>query len=497
MSTVADREYLLEMRGIIKKFPGVTALNHVDFSLRAGEVHVLCGENGAGKSTLMKILAGIYQPTEGTMRLSGELLVLQDPGDSEAKGIAIVHQELSLCPNITVGENIFLGVEPRNRGVIDRKRMYSEASALFDKLGCHINPAETLGMLTIASQQLVQIAKALSSNPQILILDEPFSSLSDEEANTLFGIMKGLRDQGVGIIYIDHRIDNFYRIGDRLTVLRDGNFVDTVNVQDVTREQVISMMVGRDIENLYPKYNQVKDGEAFSAKGLTTAHVKDITFSVREGEIFGLGGLVGAGRTEVCKAIFGTDKKTAGEVVLKGRQVSIRSVADSVRNGIALIPENRKLEGLCLGRSIRFNTSIIIIEKLRKMLWIDSRKEKKLTQMQMEKLKVKFNHADDLISNLSGGNQQKVVLAKWLLVDNLEVLLLDEPTRGIDVGAKQEIYRLINELANAGIAIVLVTSELPELINLCDRVAVVRSGRISGILDREQLTQENIMELCV
>ncbi len=489
---------ILKMEGITRRFPGVVALNNVTFELRAGEVHVLCGENGAGKSTLMKILAGLYRPSEGKIFLEGKEVSFDSPLDSEKSGVGIVYQEISLCPTINVAENIFLGLEKTHGKVmLNKKLMHSETVKIFDMLKCKINPNALLGTLDIAQQQLVQIAKALYQQPNILIMDEPFSSLSIDESETMFGIMEILKKQGVGIIYIDHRIDNFFRIGDRLTVLRDGNYIGTKDMSEVDRDQIISMMVGRDITDIYPKSNVVKNEVVFEVKGLSTAHVDDISFDVRRGEIFGFGGLVGAGRTEILRGIFGADKKAAGSVTLEGRTLKINNQLDGIKNGIALVPESRKSEGLVLIRSIKFNATLVIINKLRKMLAINKKKELETVDKYVGDLNIKVSNINNDMDSLSGGNQQKVVLAKWLMMNNIKVLMLDEPTRGIDVGAKHEIYKLMSDLANRGITIIMVSSELPEILNLCDRIAVVKNGKINGILSREELSQEKVMDLSV
>ncbi|GHS93699.1 putative ribose/galactose/methyl galactoside import ATP-binding protein 1 [Synergistales bacterium] len=492
-----DGHILLKMEGIAKEYPGSLVLDNVNFELKRGEVHVLCGENGAGKSTLMRILAGLIQPTKGSIYIDGEKAVFSTPKEAEAKGVAIIHQELSLCPTISVAENIFLGKEKtKHRFFLDKKAMHKECEALFEKIKCYIDPSDNLAMLTTADQQLVQIAKALSLNTKILVMDEPFSSLSDDEAAVLFDIMDSLRSHGVGIIYIDHRIDNFYKIGDRVTVLRDGKYVGVKEIAATGKDEIIKMMVGRELNDIYPKYNKVQDEIMFSVKNMESDYVKDITFDVKKGEIFGLGGLVGAGRTEILRAIFGIDAKS-GTIEINGLCVEIGKPWDAIKERIVYIPEDRKRQGLFLGRSVRFNSSIIFIDKLAKYFHINRKKERASVNKEVESLKIKVASIGDLVSNLSGGNQQKVVLSKWLMMENINLLILDEPTRGIDIGAKYEIYKLINDLACCGIAVILVTSDLPELLNLTDRVAVVRNGMISGRLNRDELSQESVMALCV
>lgn len=493
-----ENTVLLKMEQVSKRFGSALVLNKVNFVLKKGEVHVLCGENGAGKSTLMKILSGIHQATEGKIFVEGKEVEFRNTKESEASGIAIIHQELNLCPTITVAENMFLGNElTKGKFFLDRKAMREGCDKLFGRLNCKIDYNEKIGNLTIAQQQLVQIAKALSLDAKILIMDEPFSSLSDDESNVLFGIMDKLRKEGTGIIYIDHRIDNFYKIGDRVTVLRDGNYIGCRDVSEVTRDEIISMMVGRELNDIYPKYNKVKDEVVFCAEHITNNKVHDISFQVKRGEIFGLGGLVGAGRSEILRAVFGVDKKTEGIVEVDGRQVNIKCPDDAIKAGIAYIPEDRKREGLIIKRPIRFNSSLVTINRLSRFGIVNKKRECQEVKKQVESLQIKLANMDYLMSSLSGGNQQKVVISKWLMQEKIDVLIMDEPTRGIDVGAKYEIYRLMNDLANQGLGIILVTSDLPELLNLSDRVMVIKNGRCSGELKKEEMTQESIMHLSV
>lgn len=493
-----ENTILLKMENVSKRFGSALVLNNVNFELRKGEVHVLCGENGAGKSTLMKILSGIYDATEGKIYIEGKEAEFKTTKESEAAGIAIIHQELSLCPTITVAENMFLGNEfTKGKFFLDRKAMKTKCDELFSRLNFEIDINERIGSLTVAQQQLVQIAKALSLNAKILIMDEPFSSLSDEESEVLFGIMDKLRKEGVGIIYIDHRIDNFYKIGDRVTVLRDGNYIGCKNISEVTRDEIISMMVGRELNDIYPKYNKVQDEVIFRVQNITSSKVSDISFEVRKGEIFGLGGLVGAGRSEVLRAIFGIDKKSSGTIEIDGQEVVIKKPADAIKANIAYIPEDRKRQGLVLKRPIRFNSSLVTIDRFKKAGLVEKASEKAAVQEQIDALKIKLASMENWMTSLSGGNQQKVVISKWLMEEKIDVLIMDEPTRGIDVGAKYEIYKLMNDLANAGLGIILVTSDLPELLNLSDRVMVIKNGRSSGLLEKEEMSQESIMQLSV
>lgn len=493
-----ENTVLLKMEQVSKRFGSALVLNKVNFELKRGEVHVLCGENGAGKSTLMKILSGIHQATEGKMYVEGKEVEFKNTKESEACGVAIIHQELNLCPTITVAENMFLGNElTKGRFFLDRKAMRAGCEQLFGRLNCHIDYSEKIGNLTIAQQQLVQIAKALSQHAKILIMDEPFSSLADDEANVLFGIMDKLRKEGTGIIYIDHRIDNFYKIGDRVTVLRDGNFIGCRPVSQVTRDEIISMMVGRELNDIYPKYNKIQKEIVFRAENISSNKIEDISFAVKRGEIFGLGGLVGAGRSEILRAVFGADRKRKGRIWVDGQEVDIKGPDDAIKAHIAYIPEDRKREGLVIKRPIRFNSSIVTINRFARMGMVDGKKERAAVGRQIEALKIKVTGMENLMPSLSGGNQQKVVISKWLMQEKIDVLIMDEPTRGIDVGAKYEIYRLINDLANQGLGIILVTSDLPELLNLADRVMVIKNGRCSGELTKEEMTQESIMQLSV
>lgn len=491
-------EKMLEMKEICKRFGGIHALKNVDIDLYRGEVHAICGENGAGKSTLMKILAGNFSKDQGEIFLNGTSVEITNPRVAESFGISIVYQELSLSPSITVAENIFLGREFKNKlGLIDRKKMAAKTKEYLKLVRADINPNELIKSLTVAKQQLVQIAKSLSSNAKIIILDEPFSALSDEDAKNLFEVIVDLKKSGIGIIYIDHRIENFFLIADRVTVLRDGEKVGTKKIEDLNRNEIVKMMVGREVKDIYPKESIIREDFTFEVKGLDNKKVKSISFKVKQGEVLGLGGLVGAGRTETMNAIFGIDRIDGGEVFVSGKKVRIKNSFDSVENGIAYVSEDRKSNGLVLIKDVKFNSSLVCLKKFCSSGFINRKAEISEVKEYIKKLNIKTSSYGAVISSLSGGNQQKVVLAKWLMMDDLKVLLLDEPTRGIDVGAKFEIYKLINELAKSGIAIVLATSELQELLGLCDRIIVLKNGEISGELSREEASQEAVMNLCI
>ncbi len=491
-------EKILSMNKISKRFGGIKALDDVDVDLYEGEVHAICGENGAGKSTLMKILAGNFKEDSGEILIDGKKVDITNPRIAESHGIAIVYQELSLSPSITVAENIFLGREIKNKlGLLDKKLMAQKAREYLKKVNCNVNPQDLVLTLTVAKQQLVQIAKALSSNARIIILDEPFSALSDEDSINLFEVIKQLKTSGISIIYIDHRIDNFFMIADRVTVLRDGEKVSTNRIEDLNKKEIIKKMVGREIKDIFPKRTIEPGDFRFEVIGLSNKKIHNISFKARAGEVLGLGGLVGSGRTEIMNAICGIDKLSQGKIYIDGTQVRVKKSADAVELGIGYVSEDRKGNGLVLIKDVKYNASLVTLDQLNRMGFIDKRKEIKTVKEYIQKLKIKTSGLGAIVSSLSGGNQQKVVIAKWLMLNNLKVLLLDEPTRGIDVGAKFEIYKLINELAASGITIILVTSELQELLGLCDRIMVIRDGLISGELSKEEASQEAVMQLCI
>ncbi|MCO6511241.1 MAG: xylose ABC transporter ATP-binding protein [Aridibacter famidurans] len=498
-----DQRPLLEMRLITKEFPGVKALDEVTFDLCEGEFHALVGENGAGKSTLMKVLSGVYPYGD----YSGEILIegaearFHDVGDAERAGIAIIFQELSLVKELTVAENIFLGREPARFGIIDRLRLYREASNLLSDLGLRIDPRAEVGDLGIGQQQLVEIAKALSQEAKILVLDEPTAALTDTEVETLFGILENLRSRGVGMVYISHKLEEVFRMSDRITVLRDGKTVGTFPAADVVRESVISMMVGREVGDIFPEVTHEFGDTVFEVRDLTSQDpdhpgrmlVDDVSFSVRRGEVLGIAGLMGAGRTDLLMALFGAARgKVTGEVLIEGRRVEIDSPRDAIRNGIGFVTEDRKRYGLVIGQTVRENVTLACLKKISGGFFTNRSKERAATERMLEKLNIKAPSVASEAGTLSGGNQQKVVLAKWLLTEP-KVLFLDEPTRGIDVGAKQEIYAEINRLAEEGLAIVMVSSELPEVLGLADRVIVLHEGRKTGDFSKSGATPESVM----
>ena len=494
---------LLEMRNIVKEFPGVKALDGVSFTLEAGEFHALVGENGAGKSTLMKVLSGVHPAGS----YSGEILINDRPQqfrgirDSENAGVAIIFQELSLVKELTVGENIFLGQEPSRFGVIDWSELYHRAAEKLRDLRLPIDPRTPVGSLGIGQQQLVEIAKALSKNARILVLDEPTAALTEAEVETLFAILRQLRDEGVGMIYISHKLDEVFRMSDRITVLRDGRTVGTHAAAGLTKEDVIRSMVGREVGDIFPASDHQRGDVALEVRGLTAYStddpdkkvVDDVSFAVREGEVLGIAGLMGAGRSELLMSVFGAWRgRYSREVLIGGVPTTINSPADAIARGVGFVTEDRKRFGLILDQTILDNMTLAGLRSISGKIVTNRSREIKAARRPMEALRIKAGSPLTIAGTLSGGNQQKVVLGKWLLTEP-KVLFLDEPTRGIDVGAKQEIYAEINELAKQGLAIVLVSSELPEILGLSDRVIVLHEGRVTGEFTREQATPEKVM----
>lgn len=493
--TMDDKHPLLEMKHIHKRFAGVHALNDVSLTLYPGEVHALLGENGAGKSTLIKVLGGIYAADEGEIFIEGKKVDIRQVQDAQASGVAIIHQELVLVPHMTVAENIFLGREHGHGHFISQKLMNEQAQALLDEHHVPIRAGALIKDLTIAQQQMVEIVKAISYQSRILVMDEPTSSIADKEVEFLFETMRRLTKKGVGIIYISHKMSELEEICDRVTVMRDGQYVGTQVVKETTKDALISMMVGRELTNYYTRQYQ-KPGEVI----LRCDHisdgnmVQDVSFELRRGEIIGFAGLVGAGRSETMKALFGLTKRTAGEVWLKGENVKITSPVDAMKHGIALVPENRKEEGLYKVQSMRFNTTIEVLDQFIKGIRVNETTEVEITQKYIDMMSTKASSQLQKIGNLSGGNQQKVIIGRWLAT-HPDILILDEPTRGVDVGAKSEIYVIMNELVKNGMSIIMISSELPEIINMSDRIYVMSEGRVTGCLDHTEVTQEAVMQL--
>ena len=496
-STVSDKpEILLRMKGIEKRFPGVHALSDCQFELRRGEVHALVGENGAGKSTLMKVLNGIYQRDGGTVEYQGRLVEIDSPEMAQKLGIGMIHQELNLMPHLTVAENIFIGKEFTIGPFLDKGRANREAQKLMESLRLDIPPTAAVQSLSVAKQQMVEIAKALSNDSTLLVMDEPTAALTESEIAELFHFIRELKRQGKGIIYITHRLEELWEISDRVTVMRDGQYVDTSNTNEVTRSEIITMMVNRIIAEGRKERSNVPDGApvVLRAVGLTAPRVRNVSFTLRRGEILGFAGLMGAGRTETMRALFGADPVEAGWVELGGTRITIKSPSDAVDHGIGYLSEDRKTLGLAVGLSVTDNAVLPMLDQLAGMLFVDDKKTAAATGDYVTKLDIKTPSIKQLVKNLSGGNQQKIVVAKWL-IRNCDILIFDEPTRGIDVGAKNEIYALMNRLAAEGKSIIMISSEMPEMLRMADRIVVMCEGVVTGELDITEATQEKIMRL--
>lgn len=489
-------ETIVSMAGISKTFPGVKALDDVRFELRSGEVMALLGENGAGKSTLMKILSGVYTRDSGTMEILGRQYNNLTPKQAQEAGVAIIHQELNMCRHLSVAENIFLGREVASFGVLSNSEMMAQAKKILDELNVDISPDQVVGDLTISKQQMVEIAKALSVNAKILIMDEPTSSLTSKEIEDLFRIISKLRSSGCGIVYISHRLEELQHIVDRVTIMRDGQYITTLNYKDTTIDEIITNMVGREIKEKFPRVSCQKGKEIFRVENLNAGPlVRDISFSLHEGEVVGFAGLMGAGRTETSRAIFGVDEKQSGVIKLDGDVIKINCPEDAIQAGVVLAPEDRKKDGLCTKLSIRHNIALPNLDLIcNKAGVVNSSKENELCDKAITSLAVKTPDAEINAANLSGGNQQKVVVGKWL-ARNSRVVIFDEPTRGIDVAAKVEIYNIINELKRQGIAVMIISSEMPEVMGISDRILVMCDGRITGEVMAESTTQNEILTL--
>lgn len=489
-------ETIVSMKNISKNFPGVKALDHVQFELRSGEVMALLGENGAGKSTLMKILSGVYTRDEGSLEIFGKEYGDLTPRQAQEIGVAIIHQELNMCRHLSVAENMFLGREKVKAGVLSNAQMEEEAARILEELKIDMDPGQVVGELPVSKQQMVEIAKALSTHARILIMDEPTSALTAREIEDLFRIIRDLKAKGCGIVYISHRLEELSHIVDRVTIMRDGQFITSMNFKDTTLDEIIANMVGREIKEKFPRVSCEKGKKVLEVRNLNAGHmVRNVNFSLYEGEIVGFAGLMGAGRTETTRAIFGVDPKEGGEIILDGKPVTIRKPEDAIRAGIVLAPEDRKKDGLCTKLSIRHNIALPNLDLLcNKFGVINSQKELEMCDRVVENLKVKTPSVEVNTGNLSGGNQQKVVVGKWL-ARNSRVVIFDEPTRGIDVAAKVEIYNLMNDLKKQGIAVMFVSSEMPEVMGIADRIIVMCDGRITGEMSAEEATQSGILTL--
>jgi len=489
---------LLSLDGVCKEFPGVKALNNVHFELNTGEVHALVGENGAGKSTLMKILSGIYKKDSGNITYQGKQVNVSSPNEAQHLGISIIHQELNLMPHLTVAENIFIGREDRRKGRIflNDTKLNAAATALLEELKLNLNPTDLVGGLSIAKQQMVEIAKAVSYRGEVIIMDEPTSSLTPAETESLFTIIRTLKAAGKGVVYISHRLEELAQISDRITILRDGEYVKTLQTKESSIAEVISLMVGRTVDqDQRPVVSTSESETILRVEGLSTHNLlKDISFELKRGEILGFAGLMGAGRTELARALIGADPKTAGKVFLKGREVFIKSPSDAVKEGIGYLSEDRKRFGLLLIQNVTFNVILASIPKFKNKLgFMKVKPAAGITREAITQLSIRTPSENQYAKNLSGGNQQKIVIAKWLTRD-CDILIFDEPTRGIDVGAKDEIYKLLSKLASTGKSIIMISSELPEVLRMSDRIAVMCSGRITGILKNKDADQNTIMK---
>ena len=496
-SVMSDNKYLLEMIDICKQFPGVKALNNAQLKLRPGTVHALMGENGAGKSTLMKCLFGVYIEDGGEIFIEGKKVHFDNPRQALDNGVAMVHQELNQVLKRDIMDNIWLGRYPKNMGIVDQKTMFDETKKVFDELDIDVNPKMKIGKLSVSQRQMVEIAKAVSYDAKILVLDEPTSSLTQEEVEHLFKIINKLRDKGCGIIYISHKMEEILQISDEVTVMRDGKWVGTKPASELTTDKIIQMMVGRDLTNRFPPKTN-KPGEVIlEVKNLTATYqpsIQDVSLELKAGEILGVAGLVGSRRTELLETIFGIAHHSQGEIILHGKPVNNKDSRYAIKNGFALLTEERRATGIFGGMSIKFNSIIANLNHYAKAGVLNDKKMDGDTQWVIDSMNVKTPSAKTQIKSLSGGNQQKVIIGRWLLTDP-EVLLLDEPTRGIDVGAKYEIYQLIIDLANKGKGVMVVSSEMPELLGICDRIAVMSNGRLAGVENTENLDQEKIMKL--
>lgn len=486
---------MIEMTGISKSFNGNVVLKDVQFNLREGEIHALMGENGAGKSTLMKILSGIYSKDTGEIKVNGEPVQFKSTKDAEKYGIVVIHQELNILPDLTVAENLFLGKEKTygKFGILKNREMDKEAAELLAKLGLHVNPKTRAGDLSVGKQQIIEIAKAIASDAKYIVMDEPTAALTDREIKTLFKTIRELKEKGISFVYISHRMEEIFAICDRITILRDGQYVGERNIPETNFDEIVAMMVGRELGERFPE-RRCKIGDVkLEVRNLTIKGLfENISFNVRKGEVVGVAGLMGAGRTELVETIFGYRKAQKGEIIIDGKKVSIKSPIDAMKHNIGYVTEDRKVKGLILDFSIQDNISLTNLKRVSSSGIMKKEKEQALVKQYIEQLRIRTSSPKQSVNSLSGGNQQKVVLAKWLGTKP-EILILDEPTRGVDIGAKKEIYQIINDLAESGVAILMISSELPEIIGMADRVIVMHEGKLTGEVQKEDMTQELIM----
>ena len=493
-----QKEYAVQMKNITKHFGGVKALTDVSLNVEKGEIHALIGENGAGKSTLMKILAGAYQKDKGQILIDGQEAKITSPKDVINLGVSVIYQEFMLAPDLTVAENIFIDKLADSSMVINWKLLKKRAKEELMKLGFDdIDPNEKVGSLSVAYQQIVEICKCLARKSNVLVFDEPTAVLTFSETQKLLSIIRNLKKNGVSIVYISHRLEELLEISDHITVLKDGRYVDTVVTSSITKEELVSMMVGREITQLFPERKSNIGKEILKVENLSAGNlVKDVSFSVKSGEVVGFSGLVGSGRTETMRAIFGADKRKSGKVIFFGEEVNFKDPKDAINNGFGLLPEDRKKQGLLLEQSIRMNTTIASMFKIKKLGVINHKKEREYVKELLASIATKYGSVEDNANSLSGGNQQKIALAKWLSAD-CKCLVFDEPTRGVDVGAKTEIYKIINQLAQEGVGVIVISSEMSEIIGMCDRAIVMRQGSIAGEVDKSALTENNLIKLAM
>ena len=490
------RQPLIEMKKISKAFSGNRVLENVDFEVLPGEIHALMGENGAGKSTLMKILTGIYERDTGSIFVKGNEVSFTNPKQAEKAGIAVIHQELNIIPYLTVSENMFLGKEltTGRLGILRTKEMKEKTKEYLNRLGVDLDPNIEAGRLSVGQQQMIEIARAVATNAEVLIMDEPTAALTDREIEALFQVINGLKATGVGIVYISHRMEEIFRICDRISVLRDGEFIGTKKIKDTDFDEVVRMMVGRQLGERFPTRTTTPGKERLRIENFTSnGKFKDVNFNVREGEILGVAGLMGAGRTEIMEALFGALPTQSGKVFIDGEEMKIRTPYDAIKAGIGFITEDRKVEGLVLDLTVRENFAIPNLARLSSKGVISAQKENEFVSQMIDKLHEKTSGSEHLVKSLSGGNQQKIVIGKWLGI-NPRILILDEPTRGVDVGAKKEIYHIMNELTEQGVSIIMVSSELPEFLGMSDRILVIHEGKVSATLERDEADQEKIMQ---
>ncbi|QPZ91043.1 sugar ABC transporter ATP-binding protein [Thioclava electrotropha] len=496
MSDVAETKIpALQLKGIVKTFPGVRALDDVTFEVRAGEVHALLGENGAGKSTLMKVLAGMYQPDEGTIEIEGTPVTMRTPLEAKRRGVVLIHQELSLAEEMTVAENIYLGELPRRSlGRVDWKTLFAKSEEILKRLNCGFGPKDRVGALSIANQQMVEIARALTVDAKVVIFDEPTASLTDAEKVVLFEIINDLKARGVGIVYISHRMDEIFTQADRISVLRDGGYRGTLVAGDTTEDEVIQLMIGRSLDLSRRQHAEVKTGDvALKVEGLSCGKLfQDVSFELREGEVLGFYGLVGAGRTEIAETLFGLRRPTAGTIEIDGKETAIHSPADAIAKGISLVPESRKEQGLVLGMNCRDNITLPQVGDLTSGPFVSDGAEIAIFDQYRDTLKIKTPSWRQAVGNLSGGNQQKIVIGKWLAM-HPRILIVDEPTRGIDVGSKSEIHDLIRELARSGYAVIVISSEMPEVLHVSDRILAMYHGRVIRRFTAEEVTEDSLV----